>query len=110
MIVAGLAAYLIVVGLDEADKLASAVSVVVALVALAVPYLLPAAGSGGVSMVEPDRVEDTGVARATGGGQANTGADVVGPDRPTQVTRSGEATADGPGSSANTGVQRRSRP
>ncbi|MEU4473946.1 hypothetical protein [Micromonospora sp. NPDC023888] len=110
VILAGLVAYLVAVGVDKADKLASAISVVVALVALVAPYLLPAAGSGGASMVEPDRVEDTGAARATGGGQANTGADVVGPDRPAQVARSGEATADGPGSVANTGVQRRPRP
>lgn len=111
LIVAGLVVYLVVVGLDKADKLASAISVVVALVALAVPFLLPASGSGGESRVEPDRVEDTGAARATGGGQANTGVDVVGgDDRPAQVARSGEATADGPGSVANTGVQRRPRP
>ncbi|MFG2051505.1 hypothetical protein ACGFIW_29245 [Micromonospora sp. NPDC048935] len=110
VIIAGLVAYLVVVGLDKADKLASAISVVVALVAVAAPYLLPAPGSGGVSMVEPDRVEDTGAARATGGGQANTGADVVGTDRPARVTRSGEATADGPGSVANTGLRRRPGP
>jgi hypothetical protein len=112
VIVAGLVVYLVVVGLDEADKLASVISAVVALVALVVPYLLPAAGSGGVSRVEPDRVEESGAARATGGGQANTGADVTGgdDDRPAQVARSGDATADGPGSVANAGVLRRPRP
>lgn len=108
VIVAGLVVYLVVVGLDKADKLASAISVVVALAALVAPYLFPPA-SGGVSMVEQDRVEDSGKARATGGGQVNTGVDAVGDDRPAQVTRSGEATAEGPGSVANTGVQRRPR-
>jgi hypothetical protein len=110
VIVAGLIVYLVMVGLDKADKLASAVGVVVALAALVAPYLLPAPGSGGVSRVEPDRVQDSGAARASGGGQANTGVDVVGDDRPAQVTRSGDATADGRGSTANTGVQRRPRP
>jgi hypothetical protein len=42
LIVAGLIGYLVAVGLDTADKLGSAISTVVALVALLVPYLLPA--------------------------------------------------------------------
>jgi hypothetical protein len=109
VIVAGLVVYLVVVGLDKADKLASAIGAVAALVALVAPYLLPTPRPGGVSRVEPDRVQDTGTARGTGMGQANTGVDVVGDDRPAQVTRSGDATADGPGSVANTGVQRRPR-
>jgi len=107
VIVAGLVVYLVVVGLDKADKLASAISVVVALVALGAPYLLPSVGE---PVGEPDRVEDSGAARATGGGKANTGVEVAGDDRPAQVTRSGDATADGSGSVANTGVQRWPRP
>lgn len=109
VIVAGLVTYLAVVGLDKADKLGSAIGVVVALVALSAPYLLPSS-SGGGSMGDSDRVDDSGSARATGGGQTNTGVDVIGGDLPAQVTRSGEATADGPGSVANTGVQRRPLP
>lgn len=110
VIVTGLVVYLVVVGLEKADKLASAISAVAALAALAAPYLLPASGSGGVSRVEPDRVEDSGAARATGGGRANAGVDIEeGADRPAQVIRSGDATADGPGSVANTGVLRRSQ-
>lgn len=106
VIIAGLVVYLLGVGLDKADKLASAISAVVALAALGVPYLL-SPSSGGASVVGPDRVDNSGAARATGGGQANTGVDVVGDDRPAQVAGSGDATADGPGSVANTGVSRR---
>ncbi len=40
-LVAGLAAYLASVGLDKADKLASVLGLLVALAALAAPYLLP---------------------------------------------------------------------
>jgi hypothetical protein len=60
-------------------------------------------------MPESDRVEDTGAARATGGGQANTGLQAAGDERPAQIARSGDATADGPGSVANAGLQRRRR-
>lgn len=108
VIVAVLVLYLVMVGLDKADKVASGISVVVALAALGAPYLLPPP-SGGAPMVEPDRVEDSGAARATGGGRANTGVDAADGDRPAQVTRSGDAFAHGPGSVANTGVQRRRR-
>ena len=41
VVVAGLAAYLSVVGLDKADKLASVLGLLVAVVALVAPYLLP---------------------------------------------------------------------
>jgi hypothetical protein len=109
-VVAGLAVYLTVVGLDEADKIASGIGVIVALLALGAPYLLPPPQTGGASMPDPDRVEDSGAAKATRGGQANTGADVTGDSGPAQVTRSGDATADGSGSVANTGVQRRRGP
>jgi hypothetical protein len=107
VIVAGLVVYLVVVGLDKADKVASSISVVLALMALAGPYLLPPAR--GAAMPESDRAKDTGKASARAGGQANTGVDVTGEDRPAQVERSGDATADGPGSTANTGIQRRPR-
>ncbi|MDT3442158.1 hypothetical protein [Pseudofrankia sp. BMG5.37] len=108
MIVASLVVYFAVVGLDEADKVASGVGAVVALVALGAPYLLPA--PGGASVPEPDRIEDTGKANATSGGRANTGFQALDDDRPVQVARSGDAVADGSGSVANTGIQRQRRP
>jgi GNAT superfamily N-acetyltransferase len=52
MIVAGLVGYLAVVGLDRADKVASSIGAVLALVALGAPYLLPP--PGGASMPDPD--------------------------------------------------------
>jgi len=109
VIVAGLVVYLVTVGLERADKLASTISLVVALAAFVAPYLLPAPGVDGVSGAVPDQVVDTGTARATNGGQANTGMDLAGGDRPTHVARSGNAVADGSGSVANTGVLRRPR-
>ncbi|WP_091089236.1 hypothetical protein [Micromonospora nigra] len=109
VIVVALAVHLVVVGLDEADKVASGISAVVALVAVGTPYLLPPPSPGGVPTPEPDRSEDTGAAHATGGGQANTGLQAAGVERPAQIARSGDATADGPGSVANTGVQLRRR-
>jgi len=108
VLVAGLVGYLVVAGLEKADKVASGVGAVLALMALGAPYLLPP--QGGAPMRDPDRVEDTGTAKATGGGQANAGLQTAGGDRPAQVTRSGDATADGPGSVANTGIQRDRRP
>jgi hypothetical protein len=45
VVVAGLAAYLSSVGLDKADKLASVLSLLVAVGALVVPYVLPPADS-----------------------------------------------------------------
>jgi len=69
LIVAALVVYLVVVGLEEADKVASGIGAVLALIALGAPYLLPPPGGG----PEPDRVENSGRARATDGGRANTG-------------------------------------
>ncbi|WP_331769352.1 hypothetical protein OG948_36850 (plasmid) [Embleya sp. NBC_00888] len=52
---------------------------------------------------------DTGSARATGGGNAHTG--IRGPAGPgggsARAERTGDAVADGPGSSAGTGIDRR---
>ncbi|MFI1383158.1 hypothetical protein [Embleya sp. NPDC020886] len=52
---------------------------------------------------------DTGSARATGGGEARTG--IRGPAGPgggsARAERTGDAVADGPGSSADTGIDRR---
>ncbi len=108
VIVVALVVYSAVVGLDKADKVAGSLGAVLALLALGAPYLLPP--PGGASTPDPDRVDDTGRATATDGGQANTGLQTPGDDRPAQVARSGDATADGPGSVANTGIQRGPRP
>ncbi|MEU4447739.1 hypothetical protein AB0K14_07230 [Actinosynnema sp. NPDC050801] len=105
---AGLAVYLFKVGLEDADKLGSSIGGVAAVAALLAPYLLPRREEAAV----PDEVvvEDSGDADATGGGEANTGAETVDGDTGTvRVTRSGNAVADGPGSVANTGVRRRPR-
>ncbi|MGI5183897.1 hypothetical protein ACQEVZ_47345 [Dactylosporangium sp. CA-152071] len=103
----GVSVYLVVVGPGEADAFISVAGLVVALLALGAPYLLPVAG--GASMSDPDHVEDTGDAEATGGGQAVTGADLTGDGGPVRVVRSGDAVAEGTGSSAISGVVRRSR-
>lgn len=105
---AGLAVYLAVVGLDRADKVSSCVGAVAALLALGAPYLLRP--PEGIPMADPDRVEHSGKAEATDGGQATSGVDVVGDGGPVQVARSGDATADGPGSVAISGIVRRPRP
>ncbi|WP_328459238.1 hypothetical protein [Amycolatopsis sp. NBC_00438] len=111
VIVAGLVTYLAVVGLDKADKVSSSIGAVLALTALVAPYLLPR--SRGEDVVPDDvevgetSVKDSGDAQATGGGQANTGAEVVDGDTgAVRVTKSGKAIADGPNSVANTGVRR----
>jgi hypothetical protein len=96
--------------LDTADKLASSIGVVIALAALLAPYLLPAPQPGGPPMPDPDRVEDSGAATATAGGRANTGLATTGSTGPAQVSRSGDARADGPDSVANTGIQHQPRP
>jgi hypothetical protein len=109
VILAGLVRYLAKVGLEDADKLGSSIGAVVALAALGAPYLLPSPGAG-VRAPESDRAEDTGTATATAGGYANTGVDIVeGDERSAHVLNSGDAKADGTGSVANTGVQRRPR-
>ncbi|MFC4066261.1 hypothetical protein [Actinoplanes subglobosus] len=103
--IVGLVAYFVVVGLDKADKIASTIGVVLAALALGGPYLLPPQKNGNApapTMV----VEGSGSATATGGGRANTGVQHRGDDSGAQVRSSGDARADGPGSNANTGVQR----
>lgn len=110
VLLAGLVVYLVRVGLEKADKVASGIGAVLALMAFGLPYLLrPSVGD--TTMKQPDHVKDSGKATATAGGQANTGVDAAeGDERPAHVTDSGNAHADGSGSVANTGVQRRPRP
>jgi hypothetical protein len=107
VVTGGLAIYLTAVGLDKADKLASVVSAIVALIALGVPYLLRQPAFDNSSTETPDRVKATGTAHATNGGQANTGLQGPGGARSASITRSGDAVAGGPGSVANSGIQRR---
>ncbi|WP_439657751.1 hypothetical protein ACSHWB_35930 [Lentzea sp. HUAS TT2] len=107
---AGLVVYLFVVGLDKADKVGSSIGGVLALVALGTPYLLPRSREEDPMLEHTQAseivVEDSGDANATGGGEANTGAQAVeGAMGAVRVTGSGNATADGPGSVANTGAQ-----
>jgi hypothetical protein len=109
LVVAGLVGYLVEVGLAKADMVASSISAILALLALGAPYLLPSSPSRDAPVPDPNRVEDTGRANATGGGRANTGLLASNGDRPAQVARSGNATADGPGSVANTGIQHEPR-
>ncbi len=104
---AALVSYLAVVGLEKADKLASCAGAVLALFALVGPYLLPAPED--VPGAEPDRVEDSGKAEATDGGQAVSGADVTEGGGSARVLRSGHAAAEGAGSTAVTGIVRRPR-
>lgn len=108
VLVMGLIVYLVRVGLDDADKVASSIAAVLALVALGAPYLLPSPTND--SPVDIDLAENTGNADATGGGQANTGVDSTDDGRPAQVRQSGDARADGRGTTANSGVWRRSAP
>jgi hypothetical protein len=53
VIVVGLAAYLVAAGLDKADKVASSISMVVALIALGAPYLLPPDSPAAPAAPEP---------------------------------------------------------
>lgn len=115
LILVAVGGYLVRVGLDTADKLASSISLLVAIAALLAPYLLPAPPSpapqtGGPSMPDADHVEDSGKAEATSGGQANTGLRTTDRSGSAQVTRSGDARADGPGSVANTGIYHQPEP
>jgi hypothetical protein len=106
VILAGLTGYLAWVGLDTANEVASSISVVIALATLLAPYLLPVPQPEGPATPDPDRVEDSGAATATAGGQANTGLQTTSSTGPAEVSRSGDARADGQGSVANTGIKR----
>lgn len=67
VVVAGVATYLYVAGVDKADKIASGLSLLVALTALGAPYLLPPPRplieDGAVSQVAADVVVDGRVAQ-----------------------------------------------
>lgn len=108
VVMVALVIYVAVIGLDRANKLAGVIGVLLALCALVAPYLLPAADGRTTSRSGADRAEDTGKAGATGGGDANTGVQTGHQDGPARVRRTGNATAEGRKSNANTGIQRRS--
>jgi hypothetical protein len=112
LVLAGLVTYMAVAGLTTANLVAGALGGVAALAALLAPYPLPPSSPspGGPPVSESDRLENSGAATATAGGEAITGVqDTVGAG-PVQVDRSGDARADGPGSVAITGIQRRPDP
>jgi hypothetical protein len=93
----GLAAYLVTVGLDKADKLSSGIAAVLALAALLAPYLLP------VATPEPPRrrVSAAGAGAVAVGGtnSADVRTDVVGTSAPPASPGDG-VEASGPGSVA----------
>ncbi len=114
LVLAGLVTYMAVAGLTTANLVGGALGGVVALAALLASYLLPPSppSPGGPPVSESRRVENSGAATATAGGEAITGVQETVGTRPVQVQvdRSGDAHADGPGSVAITGIQRRPDP
>ena len=62
VVLTGLAVYLASVGLDKADKLASVLGLLVAVVALVAPYLLPSADGGHPEPASVQRIANTVVA------------------------------------------------
>lgn len=109
LVLGGLASYMASVGLDRASKIGSAGGLLVALLAIVVPYLLPSASSS-TSTGDPrpgpaHRVGQTGGATAAGGGVANSGLDVATAAQGVDVRITGTASANGPGSFANTGAK-----
>jgi hypothetical protein len=105
LVLLGLAAYLVSVGLDKADKISSCLSLLLAAGLALAPYLLPAAGEE-QGRSEPDHVEGTGTPVAEGGATAVTGAQVTEGSGPVRVKDTGDAHASGPGSTAVSGIQR----
>jgi hypothetical protein len=110
VVLACLGGYLAQAGLTTGSEVSGCVTAVAALAALVAPYLLPVPEPSGPAEAAPDSVEDSGDATATGGGHSNTGVQRAGGPDPARVTRSGEARAEGPGSVANTGIQRQPGP
>ena len=112
LVLAALVTYMILAGLTTANLVGGALGGVAALIALLAPYLLPTpsppAERSPVS--NPDRVENSGAATAAAGGEAITGVQDTAGGQPVQVYRSGDAHADGQGSVAITGIQRRPGP
>ncbi|WP_213450392.1 hypothetical protein [Rhizomonospora bruguierae] len=64
--VAGLGGYLYLVGLDKADKVASAIASLIAVAALVAPYLLPARGQPSDPRPRPGGPEGATAIQVTG--------------------------------------------
>lgn len=101
VLLVGIGIWMAVVGLDKANTIGGAIGLLVGIAALVAPYLLPVAPSASTTT---SVVEDSGSARATAGGDANTGVRKHVAGSAAQVNSSGDAVADGSGSIANTGV------
>jgi hypothetical protein len=109
LIVLGLVVYFVVVGWDKANKVAGLIAAVVAVAALLAPYVFPPRGPKEDVVPEPIEVTDSGEAKATHGGHANAGVETTPTGQPLRVERSGPATAEGPGSAANSGIIQKPR-
>lgn len=101
-ILLGVGVWLWVVGLTQASAIGGAAGLLVAIAALFAPYVLPPSPS---PQPRDTIVKDSGSASATNAGKANAGIQASGRADSVRVSRTGNATADGTGSTANTGVQ-----
>lgn len=105
LIIAGMVIIMWNVGLTRASALGGAGALLVAVAALFAPYTFPLPRLRGSE--RPDAViEQSGSATAVEGGKANTGVDTADATGSLRVKGSGDARADGSGSSANTGIQK----
>jgi tetratricopeptide (TPR) repeat protein len=89
LLVVGVVAYLAIVGLDRADKTASSIGAVVALIALGALYLLPPPHDGGVSALDRDRPESEATTGPQRGPAAPTTDDESRSTTPRTATDSG---------------------
>jgi len=103
---AGVTAYLVRVGLAQADLVSSSLGALASLVGLVLPYLLPPRAPASPPPVDVrDEAVGTGRAEAGDGGRAVSG--VGGSSaRPATARDTGDAVARGDGSSAISGVER----
>ncbi len=101
LIILAIGIWMAVVGLETASALGGAIGLLVAIAALFAPYLVPAPPSASASS---SSVKDSGNARATAGGKANSGVRTQSLGGSSRVENSGEAVSDGPDSDANTGL------
>lgn len=94
VIVAALVTYLVTVGLDKADKLASTIGAVVALLALGAPYLLPSPAPA-PAQPRATHADGSGAVAVGGDSNAEVSTDVRG------VTSAAAAPPVGPGATAS---------
>ncbi|MFC4068649.1 hypothetical protein [Actinoplanes subglobosus] len=108
----GWAVFLSGQGLENADRWVTVVGFFVTTILAAGSFAAGWSASRPPAPRQPasaDRVTDSGTAHAGEGGRASTGIETCGDGRTAEVNRSGDATARGPGSVANTGVSRQPR-